>query len=25
LNRIQRMIEDHREQLLREWHEYFGG
>lgn len=24
LNRIQRVIEEHREQLLRDWHEYFG-
>ena len=23
LNRIQRIIEDHREALLRSWHEYF--
>ncbi len=25
INRIQRMVEDNREDLLRSWHEYFNG
>ena len=25
INRIQRLIEKHREELLREWNEYFAG
>jgi hypothetical protein len=25
LNRIQRLVEDNREDLLRSWHEYFNG
>jgi hypothetical protein len=24
IRRIQKLVEDHREQLLRNWHEYFG-
>jgi hypothetical protein len=25
LNRIQQLVEEHRDDLLRSWHEYFGG